>query len=266
MIQFHKFLLSAWKWRFLFIQLLSRDIKNRYLGSISGFFWLFIQPMAQLAIYHFVFSTIFRVKFPQLGEQDFIVFVAAALWPWLAFSEGLQRATVSIQNHADLIKKVNMPYEVLVIIPVISSYVVHGLGYLLVLLVLPILGFTINVIALPLIIALFLMQSILTVSLGFITSAFQVFLRDLEQILSSLLMIGFYVTPILYPRDLVPPNLLFLVDLNPLSYFIGHIRTALFSQPQFYFIDLLWILGIMGFFYLSWRLFHRCANRFEDFI
>lgn len=259
-------LTSAWNLRWLLRQFLAREIKSRYLGSISGVLWVFIQPLAQLAVYGFVFALIFKVRFPELGEHNFLVFVAVALWPWLAFAEALQRATVAVQGNAGLIKKVSLPGELLVIAAVAAPFIVHGAGYLLVLALLWASGSDLNVLALPGLLGLWMVLALFSLGLGLVLSAFQVFLRDLEHVLSSILMFWFYATPILYPRNLVPEALQPLIDANPLSYFVERIRTLLLYQYQPAWLDLLPVVLSISLCYLAWRLFRRCASRFEDFL
>ncbi len=258
---------TAWRLRWLLRLFLSREINNRYLGSISGSFWVFVQPLVQLAIYGFVFRVIFKVRFPELGDHGFLVFVAVALWPWLAFSEGLQRATAAVQGNADLIKKVNLPKELLVVAAVGAAYAVHLTGYLVVILLLFLLGNPIAPLALPLVLLLWGVQFVLTLGLGLMLAACQVFLRDLEHVVMPVLMMGFYATPILYPQTLVPESLQLAMNANPMAYFVERARDLLLNQH--------WMLGwpdALAFCisavlcYLGWRFFRRCSHRFEDFL
>src|ERR1700738_3064652 len=80
--------------RALFVNFFRRELFSRYLGSISGLAWALLHPLALLAVYHFVFTTVFRAG--SMDGKSFLLFVAVALWPWLAAQEALQRGTVSI--------------------------------------------------------------------------------------------------------------------------------------------------------------------------
>src|SRR3982751_4308006 len=77
----------------LFANFYRRELTTRYLGSATGLAWALLHPLALLAVYHFVFTTVFRAR--GFGDQSFLLFVAVALWPWLAAQEGLQRAAVA---------------------------------------------------------------------------------------------------------------------------------------------------------------------------
>lgn len=208
------------QYRALFQQLLLREINSRYLGSLSGYFWVLVQPLAQLALYALVFTTIFRVRFPELAQHNFITFVAIALWPWLAFQEAIQRALGAITSNAGLIKKIALPHEILIYAAVGSSYVVHGAGFLLVLAVLTILGSDLYLSTLPWVLILLGMLFLLTLGLALVLATLQVFLRDIEHGLVSVLMLWFYASPILYPVSLVPAPFHTLILANPLSYFL----------------------------------------------
>ena len=257
----------SWRLRWLLGQFLVRELRGRYLGSISGIFWVFLQPIAQLAVYSLVFGVIFKVRFPELGEQGFVAFVAVALWPWLAFAEALQRATAAVQSNAGLVKKVSLPSELLVMAAVAAPYIVHGIGYLLVLALLGVREVSLNWLALPALGWFWLVQGLFTLSLGLVLGACQVFLRDLEHGLASVLMLWFYATPILYPRSLVPDFMLPLINVNPMSYFTERMRALLlYHDPQFYPSDLWMLVGSLTLCYLAWRLFRRCAAHFEDFL
>jgi ABC-type polysaccharide/polyol phosphate export permease len=253
--------------RALFRRFLVREIKNRYLGSLSGYFWVLAQPLAQLALYSLVFTTIFRVRFPELEQHSFVEFVAIALWPWLAFQEGVQRAMVAISNNAGLIKKIALPHELLVYTAVGGSYAVHGVGFLLILGVLAASGSEIHLMALPAVFLLLSLLFLLTMGLALILATLQVFLRDIEHVFAPVLMLWFYASPILYPISLVPEPFRTLLLANPLSYFFDRLRALLmFGDWKFTEIDALVALGSLLVFGLGLGFFRRCAGRFEEFL
>lgn len=258
---------EKWKFRWLFINFLRKEISDRYIGSISGIFWLLINPLALLAIYGFVFAVIFRVNVPELKGRAFIEFVALGLWPWLAFQEGVQRGTASIQNAAGLIKKVSFPHELIVYGSVASTYLVHVAGFLIVLVVMGLSGKEIHFAALPVAMLFLLFQMMFTCGLVLLSSALQVFVRDVEHVLSPLLMIWFYATPVLYPASLVPEQIRSVMALNPMAMFIGNVRDALLHGV----VSVTWqtvalAVGSIALFALGRLMFRRLSPHFEDFI
>src|SRR5579864_376565 len=109
--------------RALFTNFFRRELFARYLGSVSGLAWAFLHPLALLAVYHFVFTTIFRAG--PMNGKSFLLFVAVALWPWLAAQEALTRGTVSIAGYAGLIRKVAFPHELIVYSSVAATLVLQ---------------------------------------------------------------------------------------------------------------------------------------------
>src|SRR5450432_226049 len=124
--------------RALFANFLRRELFARYLGSISGLAWALLHPLALLAVYQFVLTTVFRAGAMQ--GKDFLPFVAVALWPWLAAQEALQRGTSSIGAYAGLIRKVAFPHEIIVYASVAATLALQFVGYVAVLIVLRLFG------------------------------------------------------------------------------------------------------------------------------
>ena len=245
---------------------ISREIRSRYLGSVTGLLWALIQPLALLAIYAFVFSTIFQVRFPELGGHRFLSFVAVALWPWQIFSEGIQRGMAAIQANSGLIQKVAFPREILVYANVIAASVIHLAGYAAVLLVLILIGETITPSGFVLALLSLLSLWLITAALALVLAALQVFLRDVEHVIVPLLMILFYATPILYPLSLVPANLHWAYQLNPIAYLMGRLRDALLHAGQLAVNDAWMLLGVLVAFSLALLFFRRLEPFFEDFL
>src|SRR4029079_10149590 len=138
------------RWTWLLLSFTRREIFSRYAGSVSGLAWTLLHPLAQLAIYAFVFSQVFRVALPpEYAGAAYTTFVALALWPWIMFTEGLQRAMGSVGGNAGLIRKVAFPHRLLVYAAVLASVAVHAVGFLAVIVVLKLLGEPVRLSALP---------------------------------------------------------------------------------------------------------------------
>ncbi|NCO19233.1 MAG: phosphate ABC transporter permease, partial [Gammaproteobacteria bacterium] len=84
----------------MFFNLLQRDLRSRFIGSFSGWLWLLVNPLLLLGVYALVFGVIFRARAPEGLDVPFIAWLAVGLWPWLAFSDAIQRASESIPQHA----------------------------------------------------------------------------------------------------------------------------------------------------------------------
>ena len=254
--------------RWLFLNFFQREVKNRYAGSITGIFWALIQPVALLAVYAMVFSTIFQVKFPELEGHGFIVFVAVGLWPWMAFQEGIQRGMTAIQSNAGLVKKVAFPHEMLVHGAVAATFAIHLAGMILVLLILALSGLLkLNAAGLPLALVILLTLYLVASGMALVLAAIQTLIKDTEHFVIPLFMILFYVTPILYPASLVPKEIRSLITLNPLSFLIERMRDLfLFEHFLPVWGDAVALaLGSMVFIAGRW-FFNRLSPHFEDFL
>lgn len=251
--------------RALFANFLRREVATRYLGSVSGLAWAFIHPLALLAVYYFVFTTVF--KFGTVASASFLAFVAVALWPWLAAQEAMQRGATSIGNYAALIRKVAFPHELIVYASVAGSLLLQLGGYLLVLAVLALLGEPVHLSGLLIAIPLWLLMAVAVTGIALALSALQVFLRDVEHLLMPVLMILMYLTPILYPLTLVPESLRPWVAANPFGWLVGRLRDALLDgRLGLQWGDAVAVGGALVVFYIGRRVFLRLSPHFEDFV
>jgi ABC-type polysaccharide/polyol phosphate export permease len=251
----------------LFGQLLHRDIRSRFIGSATGWIWLLVTPLLLLAVYAFVFGVIFRARVPEGFELPFWAWLAVALWPWLAFSEGLQRAAGSMQQHAALISKVAIPRHLLVNTSVCAVFVLHAIGFVVVLLVIQGLAAAIHWLALPYVLLILAVLYVFALGLGFLLASIQVFVRDMEQLLPTALMFWFFLTPIIYPSELLPEAARGLLILNPMTWWVEELRLALFSGkflPDQTF--LLMVAVATGFLLAGRAVFNRLSPHFEDFL
>lgn len=256
-----------WRYRWLLSALLQREIRNRYAGSVGGLVWALIHPMLMLAIYAVVFQYVFEVRLPNASRtQPYIVWVALTLWPWLAFSEALSRGTVAVQQHADLVKKVAFPQELLVYSAVLATLALHAVGYAIVLTLLRLLGYELH---LPELIAVavwaWLVLGCAATGLALFFGALHVFLRDVEQLLGQMLTALFFATPVLYPVALVPPALRDWIMLNPLAQVLEPLRLAGLGQSDPRPAVLVATLGGALLLWLAGRAwFRRLSPHFED--
>lgn len=247
-------------------ELFKREIKNKYLNSAIGFLWLFLTPILLLCIYYFVFEKIFQIKFNSLAGFDFIAFIATGLWPWVAFSEGLSAATVSIDKHLDLLKKIKIPRSLLVLIEVLVPYSIHAGGLLVAMLLMVLfLGQQFSFIMLPIMLVIYFLNCILCYGLGLLLASIQVFLKDVSQLLGPVIMVWFYLTPIIYPENLIPANLAGLFEINPMSVFIRAYRTTLLEgQLPASGEWLLMVVEVVLILVVGSWVFQRLSSRFED--
>lgn len=253
--------------RGLLLQLTIREVRSRFVGSASGWIWLILTPLLLLAVYGFVFGVIFQARVPAGLDIPFVAWLAVALWPWLAFSEGVLRGSQAILQHSALVSKVSLPRELLVVSSVTSVFILHMAGYLAVLVVLQLLGTPIYWLSIPSLILTLLTLYLLALGMGLALSAVQVFVRDLEQALPTLFMFWFFLTPILYAPDMLPDDLAHWIGLNPMTWWMAEIRSALLQGQWMPGLTLVGLaLGSMLAVAGGAVLFRRMSPHFEDFL
>lgn len=236
-----KTLIEIYKYRQMIFSLVRKDLRGRYKGSVLGFLWTFINPLLQLCIYTIVFSTIMR-----MGIEKFYIFLFVALVPWLFFNTCLQNGSTVVVQNQDLVKKIYFPRLVLPIAYVTSSFVNMLLSFVVVFAVLIFTGFGINFYALLFLPLIMLIEYLLGLGITLITSACTVYLRDLEHILGIVGMAWMYLTPVIYPPEMVPEKYQFLFNLNPMTPIVTAYRDILYYKqpPHLQTLALATLLGI----------------------
>jgi ABC-type polysaccharide/polyol phosphate export permease len=251
--------------RALFGNFYRRELRTRYLGSLSGFAWALVHPLALLAVYHFVFTSVFRTS--GFEGKSFLAFVAVALWPWLAAQEALSRGTVSLSSYAGLIRKVAFPHELVVYASIAATLTLQFGGYVAVLLVLRAFGEPLHLEGLLLAIPLWIVMAVAITGLTLALASLQVFIRDVEHVLMPILMILMYLTPILYPLTLVPADLRPWVAANPFGWLVGRLRDALLDGRLAVQVDDLVAVVVAALMLAGGRwMFRRLSPHFEDFL
>ncbi len=240
------------------------QVFGRYAGSAGGLFWTLAHPLASVAVYTFLFQMIFRVRFNETteGTDSFLLFFLTGFFPWLLFSEAVDRGCRSVLDNAVLVTKVAFPSELLPLSTTLAASLLNGVGFLILLFYLtwtrPI---SFAWLLLPAVLAL---QILFTAGIVLILSTLTVFFRDVHEMVRIGLTVWFYATPILYPVSFVPQPYRWLVHMNPMTLLVQCYRHI------FFFSSIPWasvaaFLGVSFLVYLAGILFFRRAkNAFGD--
>lgn len=236
-------------------ELIQRDLRGRYKGSVLGFAWTFLNPLLQLAVYTVVFSAIMRA-----GIEDYYLFLFVALIPWMFFSSSVSGGSSCILSQKEMVKKIYFPREVLPISYVTCQFVNMLLSFIVVFVVLIVSGKGLNPVALLYLPVVMIAEYLLAISITMIASAVTVYLRDLEHILIIVTMAWQFLTPVMYSIDMVPQQLRPVFNINPMTPVIVAYRDIFYYKqvPQvstllhgFLFSVLLLVVGWMIFGHLK---------------
>lgn len=215
--------------RKLIKSLTERDVVGRYRGSLAGLAWSLLNPLIMLAVYVFVFSTIFGARWAsseELPRKSFAVILFVGTLIHGLFAESVNRAPFLIVGNVNYVKKVVFPLEVLPVVNVGSS-IFHASINLVVLLCATMLVFgklSFAVVSTPLIL---LPVVLIALTLGWLISALGVYLRDIEQVTGLLTTVMMFLSPVFYPATALPPQMRHLLYLNPLTFPIEQARGAI---------------------------------------
>lgn len=247
--------------------LVKRDLSAKYVGSIMGFFWSILNPLIMLAIFTFVFSVILKVRLGNRGGiANFALYLFCGMLPWIAFQETIARSTNVLLEHANLIKKVMFPSKILPMYITISSLIneLIGLALLMLIVLFKLRFISIYILLLPLILFL---QFLFTLGLGWFFSSLNVLFRDVSQLITPLLLVWMYLTPIVYPREMVPDMFKPLLIINPLASLVAVYRDILLRNKMPYWQDILmFALFALIAFFVGYKVFSKIQKKFADLL
>ncbi|MFT4060536.1 MAG: ABC transporter permease [Legionella sp.] len=257
---------SFWRNRVLITTLIKRDVLSRYRGSMLGLLWSFFQPILMLAIYTFVFSVVFKARWNVGSDSktEFALVLFSGLIVFNLFSECISRSPTLIISHANYVKKVVFPLEILpwvslgsALFQMLMSLFVWCLFYMIffglphtTLLLFPL-------IILPIV--------LINMGLSWALASLGVYLRDVGQLIGIIITILLFLSPIFYPVTSLPVEYRSVLRFNPLTPIIENVRDILYwgtvPQIKIYFIYTLFsiLLAWLGF---AW--FQKTRKGFAD--
>ncbi len=206
---------------------LRQDLRQRFAGNLLGLAWALIAPLLQLAVFNLVFVHILKARVPGLEGSTYLVFLALGFWPWFAFSEAVSRGCTAITDHSGLAGKVAVPRAVPVLAAVSTAFLLHGIGYALVLVALALFGPALAWEHLPLALLHWLPLLVMAAGIALALAAVQVFIRDLAQTIGLLITLWFFLTPIIYAPGTVPGGLAQWLAINPITGIVDAQRALL---------------------------------------
>ena len=216
------------EYKSLIFTLAKRDLRVQYAQTFMGILWSAIQPLAGLVIFWFVFEKVFGGV--DTGDVPYPLYVFSGLIAWYYFTFIMGHAGASLINSQMLIKKVYFPRLVAPLSKVLVGSVEFMIALTIMLLIMIIFGKipTYTLLALP----IFVLINIITgLSLGIWLSALTIRYRDLQHIIPYIVNYGMFLTPVFYPGNILPKQLIFANYFNPMAGSIALFRWILFDGP-----------------------------------
>jgi ABC-type polysaccharide/polyol phosphate export permease len=253
---------EVWSYRGLIGNLAQRELKSRYKRSVLGWLWSLLNPASTLLIYTVVFGTIMRIEPPIAGNgttKSFALFLFSALVVWNFFSSVLTGSMGALLGAGGLLKKVYFPPECPPIANALTVLTQTALEAIILLVVLAFVGnLSWTVVFFPYLVA---MLALFSLGIGLVLSLLNVYMRDINYLVSIGLNLLFYGTPIIYPFSLlvnndVPQWIQNVVQANPLTQFVGASQQIFYLQevPSLARLAGITAAGVVSFA-LGWAIF-----------
>lgn len=220
------------------------DFKTKYAGSYLGITWAFVQPVVTVLVYWFVFQV--GLKSVPVDNFPYALWLVTGLVPWFFFSEALSNATNSLLEYSYLVKKVVFKISILPVVKIISALFVHIFFVAFTLILFMAYGYMPTAYTLQIIYYTFCVF-ILVLGLSYITSAIVIFFRDLGQIITIILQVGVWLTPIMWNYSTMDTSKYeWIIKMNPMFYIVRGYRDSL--------IDHIWVWERPGISIYFWCL------------
>ncbi len=213
------------RYRELLLNLVVRDVKEKYRGTILGYLWTLMTPLVLTGIFVVIFTYIFPIEMP-----CYPVYLMIGLLSWNFFSSSLYDAVHSIRAGSELLKKVYFPAEIYPIASVITNLVTFCLSLLVLVPLLVSYKVTVSgrLLVLP---AIILWQAVFCLGLGMVLALAHVYFRDTGPLVSTALNVWFYATPIFYTVSLMPEKAMRVYYINPAAVIVELYRWAIMGRP-----------------------------------
>lgn len=250
---------DLYNYRELLSTSVKKEIRGKYKGAWLGILWSYLNPLLMLVIYSFVFSIIMRVQI-----ENYTMYLFTALIPWNFFVTSISQGSLSVITNGAILKKVYFPREIVPISSVTANTVNFMISCFIIFFFLAVtgIGFSVYILLLPLII---FVQYILLLGIVFFVSSMTVYARDLEHIISVILMAGMYATPIFYTMEMVPDKFKKIINLNPMTHIINSYRDVMFykKMPDLKLLGIMFAVSAIVFV-LGYIFFKKTEKSFVE--
>lgn len=250
-------------YRELLFNLANREVIQRYKQSVLGYAWVILNPLFQLLVLTFVFSTIFRIA---SFNVPYVIFLIVGLLPWNFFAMSLSSASNSLVSSSSLITKIYFPREILVYGTIMSKIVdfFYSCLVLVAFFVFYKVAITYHIFW---VIPIFIIQLIFTAGLSLLLASLNLFYRDIQYLLNLIISLWFYLTPVIYPIEQFPEKYRWIFQINPMSVIINAYRQVVLGgkDPNLTNLGVAALTSII-LFIVSFLIFKKSEGKFADYV
>lgn len=256
---------SSWHYRHFIMSAIRSEMRLRFVNSRIGGLWFILHPLAMAAIYALILSQVLGAKIPNIeSDLGYAVFLISGISAWSLFQEIANRCITVFLEYANAMKKINFPRSALPAIVTGSALISHGFLLIAALLVFIAFGHYPSWTWLALPLGLFVLVGF-GLGLGLMLGVFNVFARDVQQVMAVIFNLWFWLTPIVYPKEIVPEQLQAIIDLNPMTPLVAYYQQAMLFRvwPD---LTLLIYPGLLatGLTVISLFVFRRASKDIVD--
>jgi len=252
---------DLWRYRFFIFSTIKTEFRAQFVRSSLGGLWMILQPLSQVLIFAFVLSTVMSAKLPGIDNNQYAysIYLMSGILGWSLFNEILSRCVNLFVENANLLKKVAFPKITLVCIVVGRAIVNNMLLFLAMLVIFGFLGCWpgVNIIYLPL---LSLINIMFALGLGLILGVFNVFIRDIGQVVPIALQMLFWLTPIVYVITIIPERYQAWVHFNPLQPIISGYQAIMLYDHALAWSGLMAVLALSAIMLIFALILFRKAS------
>jgi len=258
---------GLWAYRGFVLGSVKREFQAKYSNAMLGAVWSLLSPLAMIVVYTVIFSQVMHNKLPGAAPNAhyaYSIYLCAGALTWNLFAEIVARAQGMFLEQANLIKKISFPRICLPLIVVLNALVNFGIIFALFTVFLLASGTFPGAVFLALLPVL-LVQVLLAIGIGMIAGILNVFFRDVGQFLTIAMQFWFWLTPIVYPASILPPEVRELLGWNPMARVIEAYQAILVQGLAPDWLALLPVaLLALALCALGLRLFRRRAGELVD--
>ncbi len=240
--------------------LVKKNLYGKYKNSILGLSWHIILPLLLIAIYYIAFNSLSTKQI-----DNFSIYLISGIFPFTFMMTNLLAGTSCICENGFMIKKISVNRELFVWAQIISSSVVLFIGLIISITIAICSGIKIDLMAL-LAIPIFILVLILFVS-GYVLllSALNVYVRDIQHFLTSIVVIFYFITPIYFRAEDTSDMLKTIVQLNPFSYFVELMHSCIYegTLPSIEIITICVLISIISLI-IGKIVFTKLKNGFAE--